>query len=95
MVWGLGFKGPMHATGQLLIRIPASPSLTWGFPQIRGNLLGLLIIRTTVVFWRLYWGPLVLGNYHISSFLAADAARPACKLRVSPVYLLELSLYES
>ena len=27
-----------------------------------GTLLGVPIIRT-IVFWGLYWGPLVLGNY--------------------------------
>ena len=36
----------------------------WGFPNIRGTLLGVPIIRI-IVFWGLYWGPLILGNYHI------------------------------
>ena len=36
----------------------------WGFPKIRGTLLGVTIIRL-VVFWGLFWGPLVLGNSHI------------------------------
>ena len=35
------------------------------FPKIRGTLLGVPIIRT-IVFWGLYWGPLILGNYHTS-----------------------------
>ena len=30
-----------------------------GFPK-----LGVPIIRT-IVFWGLYWGPPILGNYHI------------------------------
>ena len=38
----------------------------WGFPKIRGTFLGVLIIRT-IVFWGLYWDPLILGNYHIAS----------------------------
>ena len=38
--------------------------LTWGFPKIRGTFLGVPIIRA-IVFWGLYRGPLVLGNYHI------------------------------
>ena len=38
---------------------------TWGFPKIRGTILGVPIIRI-IVFWGLYWGPLVLGNYHLS-----------------------------
>ena len=37
----------------------------WGFPKIRGTILGVPIIRT-IVFWGLYWGPLILGNYHMS-----------------------------
>ena len=36
----------------------------WGFPKIRGTILGVPIIRT-IVYWGLYWGPLILGNYHI------------------------------
>ena len=36
----------------------------WEFPKIRGTLLGVPIIRT-IVFLGLYWGPLILGNYHI------------------------------
>ena len=37
----------------------------WGFPKIRGTLLGVPIIRT-LVFGCLYWGPPILGNYHIT-----------------------------
>ena len=40
----------------------------WGFPKIRGTLLGVPIIRT-IVFWGLYWGPLILGNYHLSKVI--------------------------
>ena len=36
----------------------------WGFPQIRGTSLGVPIIRI-IVFWGLYWGPPILGNYHM------------------------------
>ena len=39
----------------------------WGFPKIRGTFLGVPIIRT-IVFRVLYWGPPILGNYHIFSF---------------------------
>ena len=42
------------------------PGSTWGFPKIRGTILGIPIIRT-IVYWGLYWGPLILGNYHIFS----------------------------
>ena len=44
----------------------------WGFPKIRCTLLGVPIIRT-IVFWGLYWGPLILGNYHMSLQLKAAA----------------------
>ena len=36
----------------------------WGFPKRRGTILGVPIIRT-IVFRGLYWGLLILGNYHL------------------------------
>ena len=36
----------------------------WGFPKIRGTILGVPLIRT-MVFCGLCWGPPILGNYHI------------------------------
>ena len=36
----------------------------WRFPKVRGTFLGVPIRRTTV-YWGLYWGTLILGNYHI------------------------------
>ena len=39
--------------------------LKWGLPKIRSTFLGVPIIRT-IVFWGLYWGPLILGNYQIN-----------------------------
>ena len=41
------------------------PQCTWGFLMIRGTILGVPIIRI-IVYWGLYWGTLILGNYHIS-----------------------------
>ena len=35
------------------------------FPKIRGTFLGVRIIRI-IVYWGLYWGPLILGNYYIA-----------------------------
>ena len=35
----------------------------WEFPKIRGTLLGVPILRI-IVDWGLYWGTLILGNYH-------------------------------
>ena len=39
--------------------------LIWGFPNIRGTFLGVPIIRI-LVFWGLYWGPFILGNYYMT-----------------------------
>ena len=36
----------------------------WGFPKIRGTFFGVPIIRI-IVFWGLYWGSPILGNYHL------------------------------
>ena len=38
----------------------------WYFPKIRDTLLGVPIIRL-IVFWGLYWGPPIQGNYHIGT----------------------------
>ena len=37
----------------------------WRFPEIRGTFFGIPIIRT-IVFGGLYWGPPILGNYHVN-----------------------------
>ena len=37
-----------------------------GFPKLGGTILGVPSIRI-IVFEGVYWGPLILGNYHISS----------------------------
>ena len=37
---------------------------TWAFPKIRGAILGVPIIRI-IVYWGPYWGPPILGNYHL------------------------------
>ena len=34
-----------------------------GFPKIRDTFLAVPIIRT-IIYWGLYWGTLILGNYH-------------------------------
>ena len=36
-----------------------------GFPKLGVPLLGVPIVRT-IIFWGLYWGPLILGNYHLN-----------------------------
>ena len=35
-----------------------------GFPKIRGTILRVPIIRT-IIYWGLYWGRPILGNYHL------------------------------
>ena len=35
-----------------------------GFPKLGSTFLGVPIIRI-IIYWGLYWGPLILGNYHI------------------------------
>ena len=38
----------------------------WGFPTIRGTFFWVPIIRIMIaIFWGLYSGPLILGNYHV------------------------------
>ena len=44
--------------------LPRICDFIWEFPEIRGTILGVPIIRT-IIFCGLYWGPLILGNYHI------------------------------
>ena len=45
-----------------------------GFPKIRGTVLGVSTART-IAYWGLYWGPLILGNYHVSSVASASCSR--------------------
>ena len=44
--------------------------LKWGFPKIKGTFLGVPIIRT-IVYWGLYWGPLILGSYQVEAVVKA------------------------
>ena len=64
---GLGFRVYMlymsHGLGALELRA-LDVGFIWRFPKIRGTFLGVPIIRT-VVYWGLYWGTLILGNYHM------------------------------
>ena len=49
----------------------------WGFPKIRGTILGVHIIRA-IVFWGLSWDLLILGNYHIYTLLEGSAPTTMC-----------------
>ena len=63
------FQGFEHqAIGFIIWRV--YPKNIWGFPKFRGTILGVPIIRI-IVFWGLYWGPLILGNYHIGLLTGA------------------------
>ena len=48
--------------------------LIWGFPKIRGTILGVPKIRT-MVFFRPYCGLPYFGNYHIGPLLAESSCR--------------------
>ena len=37
-----------------------------GVSKIRGTILGVPIIRA-IVYWGLYWGTLIWGNYHMGT----------------------------
>ena len=50
--------------------------MIWEFPKIRGTYLRVPSIRT-IVYWDLYWGKLILGNYNLNwSFLINISSRP-------------------
>ena len=36
----------------------------WGFPNKGGYHFGIPIVRT-IIYWGLYWGSPILGNYHL------------------------------
>ena len=50
-VWGCGFKG----LGFKGFGFKVAKAI-WGFPKIRGTILGVPIIRI-IIYWGLYWGP--------------------------------------
>ena len=70
------------------------PFCVWEFPQIRGTISADPIIRTKV-FWGLYVGPPILGNYHFepkkSDFcLWLSEPTPRCNLAPSSTPCLAL-----
>ena len=66
--------------------------MIWDFPKIRGTFLGVPIIRP-IVFWDLYWGPFILGNYHMSrgQHLCEDAGHVGPQMSPTWIYQLLLS----
>ena len=57
--------------------------MIWGFPKIRGTILGVPI-RRTIIFWGLYWGTPILGNYHLARRLPLQDIRKAPRLSETP-----------
>ena len=61
----------------------------WWFPKIKGTFLGVPLIRT-IIYWGIYWGTLILGNYQIekeeseTEVTPAYAQLPACYERAWP-----------
>ena len=55
----------------------------WGSPIIRGTILGVPIIKIiNTIFWGLYWGPPIKGNYHMD--LGWPGARDGSERRRLP-----------
>ena len=44
---------------------PSLAKVIWGFPKIGGTFSGVPILRI-IICWGLYWGPPILGNYHLA-----------------------------
>ena len=59
-----GLKSQKGHVFRLLEKV-LGPRVRWGFPKIRGTLLGVPIIRT-IVFLGLYWGSPILGNQRVA-----------------------------
>ena len=81
-LWKASSTGPQNSMRHLF---------KWGFPKIRGTILGVPIIRT-IVFGGLYWGPPFLGNYQINPIRtlqpsASSAGHPEKLFDVPPVKL--------
>ena len=47
------------------IEIPRGDYNAWGFPKQGLSFWGSLSIVRIIVFWGLYWGPIVFGKYQI------------------------------
>ena len=56
--------GSLALTGWRGWRYSSDFNPIWEFPKTRGTILGVPIIRI-IVYWGLYWGPPILGNYQI------------------------------
>ena len=61
----LGSIGVLRRLWDVGTNYQVSLGVIWWLPKIMGTFLGVPIIRT-IVFWGLYWGAPVLGNYHMN-----------------------------
>ena len=48
----------------MTVELPLHSEGIWGFPKIKGTFLGVPIMRI-IIYWGVYGGPPILGNYHI------------------------------
>ena len=76
MIWGFpqillrfyrGYIGEENGSYYLEFEVWGLGNWVFWFPKIVGTSLGLFIIRT-IVFWGLYWGSPILGNYYLLDF---------------------------
>ena len=63
--WLGGYTMKHYYLQGCFVEIAVTNNEIWGFLKIRGTIVGVLIIRT-IVYWGLYWGPPISGNYHIA-----------------------------
>ena len=69
---GLGPPRPRGGIDLYTTGVQRAKTLNGGFPTVRVPFLGIPIIRI-IVFWCLYWVPLILGNYQIWAGKMAQA----------------------
>ena len=84
---GLWDSGNFGMFGVCLLEALHQLGETWACLKIRGTILGVPIIRTNI-FLDLYWGPVILGNYHMC---IATLSRLHCR-RGNGVYVGGLHL---
>ena len=62
----------------------------WGFPKIRGTILGVLIFRI-IVYWGLYWGSPYFGKLPCR-FLNDLALKDSQILKLGSIYLEDTTI---
>ena len=74
------------------LKLKLSLNPKWEFPKIRGTLLGVPIIRI-IVFWGLYLGPLILGNYQIKKLQGINGLNASTSAAVGMLAVVFSSSY--